>query len=84
MTLQQIKEQLRNGKYAWPGGYPLYFVTIDGAALSFEAVRQEWHRVVYSYMHNLHDGWQIAGVDINYEDCWLLCDHTNKPIECAY
>lgn len=84
MTLQEIKSRLRAGKYAWPGGYPIYFITADGAALSFEAVRQEWRQIVYSHLHNLRDGWHIEGADINWEDPALYCDHTGERIESAY
>jgi hypothetical protein len=32
-TGREFRETLRAGAYAWPGGYPLYFITSDGAAL---------------------------------------------------
>ena len=38
--------------YAWPGGYPLYFVTSDGAALSFEAVLANWRNIVQAHFNN--------------------------------
>jgi hypothetical protein len=85
MTLAEIKGRLRAGKYAWPGGYPIYFVTDDGAALSFEAVRAEWRNVVAAHLANdTGCGWRIAGADINWEDGELTCDHTGKRIESAY
>ena len=84
MTLLEIKKQLRSGAYAWPGGYPLYFVTRDGSALSFEAVRKEWRQVVWDYLNNASTGWRIEGVDANWEDPHLYCEHTNKRIESAY
>jgi hypothetical protein len=85
MNLLKIKQALRRGEYAWPGGYPLYFVTSDGAALSFEAVRQEWRQIVWSHLHNLtSSGWHIDGVYINWEDNNLYCDHTSQKIESAY
>jgi hypothetical protein len=40
MTLQEIKDQ-NEGKipsHAWPGGYPLYYITKDGGVLSPDAV----------------------------------------------
>lgn len=30
-TTKDLKTALRNGKWACPGGYPLYFITSDGA-----------------------------------------------------
>ena len=85
MTLLDIKRQLRSGPYAWPGGYPVYFVTSDGAALSFKAVRAEWRNIVSAHLTaDTHCGWHIAGADINWEDSNLYCDHTNERIESAY
>jgi len=85
MTLLKIKEVLRNGPYAWPGGYPMYFVTSDGAALSFEAVKAEWRQIVRARLWNdRNSGWLVEGFDINWEDGNLICDHTGKRIESAY
>ena len=85
MTLQEIKTALRSGKYAWPGGYPLYFVTSDGGVLSFEAARAEWRQIVWAHLNNAtRCGWHLAGVDVNYEDPYLECEHTGARIESAY
>jgi hypothetical protein len=85
MTLAKIKTYLRQGPYAWPGGYPMYFVTSDGAALSFAAVRKEWRQIVQAHLWNdTRCGWHIAGADINWEDPYLYCDHTGERIESAY
>ncbi len=84
MTLAEIKERLRSGPYAWPGGYPVYFVTADGAALSFDAVKQEWRNIVWAHLADPDSGWFIEGADINWEDPVLYCDHTGKRIESAY
>jgi hypothetical protein len=84
MTLAEIKGRLRAGQYAWPGGYPLYFVTSDGATLSFEAVRERWREVVFSHLRGIRDSWFIEGCDINWEDGQLYCEHTGKRIESAF
>jgi len=84
MDTKQVKQAIRNGKYAWPGGYPMYFVTEDGDALSFEAVINNWYQICYSMRKDIHDGWRIIAVDINYEDNELYCADTNEKIECAY
>jgi hypothetical protein len=85
MTLLKIKQQLRAGKYAWPGGYPLYFITSDGAALSFKAVHREWRNIVSAHLRSdTRCGWHIADCDINWEDSDLYCDHTGERIESAY
>jgi hypothetical protein len=85
MTLAQIKARLREGQFVWPGGYPLYFLTADGAALSFKTVRQEWCSVVWAHLHgDRRCGWFIDACDINWEDGDLTDDHTGERIESAY
>lgn len=84
LTTSQIKEYLRNGPYAWPGGYPIYFTTSDGGVLSYEAVKEEWKVVAYAIRHRLNDGWRVVAVDVNYEDEDLYCAHTGEKIPSAY
>jgi len=83
-TVKDLKQVLRNGPYAWPGGYPLYFITSDGAALSFQAVRENLRSVLWSIKNGVNDGWRVQAMDINYEDNELYCDHTGEKIESAY
>lgn len=83
-SISDFRQAIRNGAYAWPGGYPIYFVTSDGAALSFDAAKQERRNVLWSIANSVDDGWRIIAVDINYEDTALICDHTGQSIECAY
>lgn len=82
-TLAQVKACLRAGKFAH-GGYPLYFITQDGAALSFEAVVSEFGQVCWDFINDASTGWRIVGCVVNYEDNSLICEHTNKRIPSAY
>ena len=83
-SISDFRSAMRHGPYAWPGGYPCYFVTSDGAALSFEAARKERRNILESIAHRLNDGWCVIGLDVNYEDNQLYCDHTNERIPSAY
>lgn len=84
-TISDFRAAVRNGAYAWPGGYPLYFVTADGAALSFKAAKAERRNILEAIRDNdARSGWRICGVDVNWEDTDLTCDHTNEKIESAY
>ena len=83
-TTKNLKEHLRKGEYAWPGGYPLYFITTDGAALSFKAVRENLRSVLWSMKNKVNDGWRVCAVDANWEDPSLYCEHTNERIPSAY
>lgn len=80
---QQVKQAIRD-EYAWPGGYPLYLVTSDGAALCVTCGRTEYKQIAYAIRHRLHDGWRVEAADINWEDPSLYCDHCSKRIESAY
>lgn len=84
LDLQDVKAALRAGAHAWPGGYPLYFLTRDGAALSFEGARDAWREIVREFMDDTSTGWRVEGVDVNWEDGALTCDHTGKRIPSAY
>jgi hypothetical protein len=81
--LRDVKSAIRE-PYAWPGGYPLYVLMNDGEALSIEAAKENWRSICWSTLHKSRDGWDAAGVDINWEDTNLVCAHTGKPIESAY
>ena len=82
---EQFIKDLEAGPYAFPGGYPRFFITADGEALSFESA--EKNRALILEAINTDDksgGWQVIGCDINWEDATLRCSDTNKPIESAY
>lgn len=83
-SISDFRKAIRNGKYAWPGGYPCYFITSDGAALSFDAVKRELRNILESIASKANDGWRIVALEINWEDASLYCEHTGQKIESAY
>ena len=83
-TTKDLKDAIRSGPYAWPGGYPLYFITSDGAALSFDTVKENYRIILQSVRHQMRDGWQVVACEINWEDSGLYCDHTGQRIQSAY
>lgn len=88
-TVADFNLQLTAGAFAWPGGYPLYFVTSDGAALSFAAALDNRALIVgaiadaETYRHE-NSGWRVIGCDVNWNDAALYCCDTGKRIESAY
>lgn len=84
MTTKMLKKHIRDGKYAWPGGYPKYFICSDGEALSYDAVLENYKEILYAVRHSDSSGWHVVGCDINWEDEYLYCAHTGEKIECAY
>jgi len=83
-TSKEFTSQLKAGAYAWPGGYPLYFITKDGAALSFDAAKENRQLITESIDNDCNDGWQVVCCDVNWEDGELSCDHSGGKIESAY
>jgi hypothetical protein len=83
-TVRAFLESLRDGKYAWPGGYPKYWLCSDGETLSYEACRSECGRIARAIRDNDNGGWRVVACDVNWEDPAMYCAHTNERIESAY
>ena len=81
--LRGMTAQLRRGRYAWPGGYPLFLVCSDGAALCWTCVEAERSSIWRSTALDLADGWRAEGFDVNWE-ATMPCDHCGEDIESAY
>ncbi len=82
---QPFKQLLRNGPYAWPGGYPMYAVMNDGECLCFKCAKANAKLIIADTRANdRHSGWTFAAHDINWEDASLYCAHCNTRIESAY
>lgn len=69
--------------YAWPGGYPMYYVFNDGVACCPKCANANIVAIDEG-RNNSHGGWPLGGYDVNYEDAYLSCDHCGKYIESAY
>ena len=66
--------------FAWPGGYPLYYITKDSGVLCPSCANDNINLTT-----DIDDPqWYIVAVDANYEDDFLYCDHCGKQIESAY
>lgn len=85
--VDQFNLALSHGAYAWPGGYPLYFICADGGALSFAAAEENAGLIrdaIIAGPNTGNDDWRVIGMDVNWEDDSLTCDHTGKRIPSAY
>lgn len=84
-TIADFRSAMRAGAYAWPGGYPQFFITADCASLSFEAARQERRQILEAIRDNANgSGWRIVACEVNWEDDSLHCEHTGARIPSAY
>ncbi len=77
LSVSQVKAALRAGKYTSIGAYPLYFITKEGDALSFEGAKQDFANIVSGFTI-------VTSIAINYEDADCFCCVTNARIPAAY
>lgn len=73
-------------KYAWPGGYPIFYLTADQGVLCPDCANTERSALIDQLDANCPDDdqWRIIASDCNWEDPDLHCDHCSKRIESAY
>ena len=71
-------------KFAWPGGYPIYYLMSDGESMCADCVTREAQCIANAIKENSSDGWRVVGNEINWEDNALFCGHCGKRIESAY
>lgn len=84
-TVFDFNKALDHGPYAWPGGYPCFFITSDGGALSFDAAQTEAGLIRDAIISDdTGSGWRVCGMQVNWEDTELVCDHTGQTIQSAY
>lgn len=87
ITLSEFNAWFTDGSveaYAWPGGYPIFYLASDGETLCPKCVTKERERITESIEDKSNDGWRIVARDINWEDNDMVCAHCNEQIESAY
>jgi hypothetical protein len=77
----KLKDALVNGQlptYAWPGGYPVYYLAKDNGVLCPKCANE--------FTEGRDNDTQLEPVafDVNWEDPQLFCEHCNTRIESAY
>ena len=56
--------------YAWPGGYPMFYLNQHNEVICPDCANDTYHHLV--------------AADANWEDPHLYCDHCSQRIESAY
>ena len=77
----RLADQLRASPYAWPGGYPLFAITHDGATLCHHCCKTERDSIGTT---TGRDGWGVVALEANWEDPDLFCYQCGNLIESAY
>lgn len=84
MTVSEFIDCLRSNPsgFSFVGGYPLFFITRSGLALSYDHVRS--CAMEYARSTRDREGLAIVGCHVNWENPDLYCDVTGERIESAY
>jgi hypothetical protein len=88
-SISDFRKAVRNGPYAWPGGYPLYWIMADGGACAFNVAKTERRSMLEALRDDATDNgpsldWLPVALEVNWEDGDLFCDHTGERIPSAY
>lgn len=67
--------------YAWPGGYPLYYVSAEGETFCPACATRFADDVELREQEGVS---AIADWDVNWEDAELVCEQCGLLIESAY
>lgn len=70
--------------YAWPGGYPMYYVTKNRGVLCPDCANLPECTQATDLDCREDRQWLIVAANVNYEDNDMYCDHCGKQIEQAY
>ncbi len=77
----KLADSLVNGQlpsYAWPGGYPIFYLAKDNGVLCPKCANQ------YTPDRDSESQLEPVAYGINWEDATLYCEHCNVRIESAY
>jgi len=70
--------------YAWPGGYPIIYLTEDGSVLCPDCVNGKNDSEVGNPEVDGDPQWTVVAHDCYWEGPPMQCDHCNGEIESAY
>lgn len=70
--------------YAWPGGYPIIYLTADGGTLCPACANGENGSEATEDPIQDDRQWLIVASDVHWEGSPEICDHCNAEIESAY
>ena len=64
--LESVKNAIRS-PYAWPGGYPVYTVCLDGEFLCCDCARKEYRQIVEDTAKGYHGNFECIGTEVYWE-----------------
>lgn len=75
--------------FAWPGGYPIVYLTADGGDLCPDCANRKNGSEAFiqgetQHVDSADKQWAMVAFLIHYEGEPIVCDHCNAEIESAY
>lgn len=80
MNTKDLKQFIRSGGFAWPGGYPCALMMADGEVIDARSARENYRLI----RRETGPDWQAVAVFIHWEGEPLTCAHSGRTIESAY
>lgn len=80
----ELKNFIRSGGYAWPGGYPCALLMADGECIDAQSARENYRQILDSLKHGTSMDWKPEAVFVHWEGDPIICAHSGRAIEPAY
>lgn len=80
MKTQDLKNFIRSGGFAWPGGYQCALLMADGEVIDAQAARENYRLI----RRKTGRDWTPVEVFIHWEGDPLYCAHSGREIPSAY
>lgn len=84
MNLQTLKTFIRDGGFAWPGGYQCALLMADGECIDAQAARENYRLIRRAMQDNHCRDWKPVDVFVHWEGESLYCAHSGREIPSAY
>lgn len=80
MNKSELQSFIRSGGFAFPGGYPLALLMLDGEIIDAKSARENYRLI----RRETGKDWTASAVFIHWEGEPLICAHSGRAIESAY
>lgn len=88
MNSKILKDFIRSGGYAWPGGYPCALLMADGESIDAQSARENFRLIVRALKDerpwSIDAQWTPRAVFVHWEGEPIACAHSGRVIESAY
>lgn len=85
MKLDELKSFIRSGGFAWPGGYQMALLMLDGEVIDAQSARENY-RLIRQAMKapGTSEDWEPVQAFIHWEGEPLQCAHSGREIPSCY